>query len=425
MPKKPGGVLQNVINKLLKPSFRNLHYIVALLPYLYFERIYWESYNTTTSLSSYIAKAKEDNVKYTLTCSFNREVAEKTFRTLEGEIHEPLDKIKSRVEPKKIVEAIREGEKRCLKVSREILPKAVENRLNTIFTSERRSLITAGLIITLTAMGVQILPEPIRVVSDDKGYVIVELEQSLAKAAKVLLNREIPDPEYLLYRCLLAFRGDTYIIDNSVVKNVRRIVVIPTVKYVIPRLSLEALHNKDIAGTVINSALNQVKARGCLYDLKQLCLDMYLRATLIDLEATSIREDVKSFIKKLLDLKNRGKIIITYHELVRQEFANFNIRILDRFLNKLIRLNVVRAKYIGPEPGKLPKECHGVNYSDDPWSRNRVRSGEIKIWLLESTRNKKLRKKRRKCWKHYIELDFSKLYSEVEKYCEAKNLITP
>jgi hypothetical protein len=96
MPKKPGGVLQNVINKLLKPSFRNLHYIVALLPYLYFERIYWESYNTTTSLSSYIAKAKEDNVKYTFTCSFNREVAEKTFRALEEEIHEPLDKIKSR-----------------------------------------------------------------------------------------------------------------------------------------------------------------------------------------------------------------------------------------------------------------------------------------------------------------------------------------
>jgi len=425
MPKKPGGVLQNVINKLLKPSFRNLHYIVALLPYLYFERIYWESYNTTTSLSSYIAKAKEDNVKYTLTCSFNREVAEKTFRTLEEEIHEPLDKIKSRVEPKKIVEAIREGEKRCLKVSREILPKAVENRLNATFTSERRSLSTAGLIITLTAMGVQILPEPIRVVSDDKGYVIVELEQSLAKAAKVLLNREIPDPEYLLYRCLLAFRGDTYIIDNSVVKNVRRIVIIPTVKYVVPRLSLEALHNKDIAGTVINSTLNQVKARGCLYDLKQLCLDMYLRATLIDLEATSIRGDVKFFIKKLLDLKNHGKIFITYHELARQEFAIFNIRILDRFLNKLIRLNVVRAKYIGPEPGKLPKECHGVNYSDDPWSRNRVRSGEIKVWLLGSTRNKELRKKRRKCWEHYIELDFSKLYSEVEKYCEAKNLITP
>ena len=119
--KSPYNVLNQAVDELIKSR---LPYVVALLPYLYFEGMYWANLSTCTSssltpiegskvcLDSYILKAKEENIKYTLSSAFNRMIAENVYVNLEEKIHKPLVEMSNYVELKDINDAIKGAIKR-------------------------------------------------------------------------------------------------------------------------------------------------------------------------------------------------------------------------------------------------------------------------------------------------------------------------
>jgi hypothetical protein len=76
--------------------------------------------------------------------------------------------------------------------------------------------------------------------------------------------------------------------------------------------------------------------------------------------------------------------------------------------------------YTRPSQNELPEERRDIGFSKDPWTENRARSGELKIWLIRTTGNKKLKEKRRKCWDPYIALDFTKFFNEMNRFCGSK-----
>uniref|UniRef100_A0A7J2TAH9 Uncharacterized protein n=1 Tax=Ignisphaera aggregans TaxID=334771 RepID=A0A7J2TAH9_9CREN len=60
-----------------------------------------------------------------------------------------------------------------------------------------------------------------------------------------------------------------------------------------------------------------------------------------------------------------------------------------------------------------------------PGTSNRTRSGALKIWLFGYTRDKKLRKRRRNCWKNYIELRLTRLLNTIATRCQVSAVASP
>jgi len=424
--KSPVVVLNSFINMVVKSSGR-VPYLVALVPYIRFEGLYWVEYgrcglglsasveSAGPCLKDYVSRVKENNVKYTLWTAFGRSVAEEVYSRLEEEIHKPFDALTSSKKLDKIMKAIREAEKRVLKLVRKYLLVEIERRITSAFSSERNILDIACLVIALKLLGVEVEQEEVKVKASNNGYILIELSQwgSLSKAVSLLLNRPVRGVEDTLIRYLLGFRVDTYIMEDNSVKYLYRIAVPPPLKHIISRLAVEAFQNKEIVKTLANNVLKCESIKGC-NNIKNLCKDLYIRVTLSDPEIEHVDKITEKFFNKVMDLR---KNTLTYYELSRQELADIQIRIVDRLVDRLVRRGFVQTRYVGPASKDLPKECRGVGYSKDPWLRDRARSGEIKLWLIAYTRNKELRSRRRRCWEQYIVIDFTKFFNEFERLC--------
>lgn len=428
--KSPVVILNSFINMVVKSSGR-VPYLVALVPYIRFEGLYWVEYgrcglglsasveSAGPCLNDYVSRVKENNVKYTLWTAFGRSVAEEVYSRLEEEIHKPFDALTSSKKLDKIMKAIREAEKRVLKLVRKYLLVEIERRITSAFSSERNILDIACLVIALKLLGVEVEQEEVKVKASNNGYILIELSQwgSLSKAVSLLLNRPVHGVEDTLIRYLLGFRADTYIMEDNSVKYLYRIAVPPPLKHIISGLAVETFQNKEIVKTLANNVLKCESIKGC-NNIKNLCEDLYIRATLSDPEIEHVDKITKKFFNKVMDLRKKGKNTLTYYELSRQELADIQIRVVDRLADRLIRRGLAQARYVGPAPKDLPKECRGVGYSKDPWLSDRARSGEIKLWLITCTGNKELRRRRRRCWERYIVIDFTKLFNEFDKLCE-------
>jgi hypothetical protein len=111
----------------------------------------------------------------------------------------------------------------------------------------------------------------------------------------------------------------------------------------------------------------------------------------------------KQLVKALTELYIDKKYIVSYVEFMSFRFGH--ARYINMFLDRLIRKGFIRARYIGPPKKFLPSPCNKVRgLPKDPWIYDRTKSGALKIWSFYSTGNKRLREKRYRCWKDYIEL---------------------
>jgi hypothetical protein len=121
----------------------------------------------------------------------------------------------------------------------------------------------------------------------------------------------------------------------------------------------------------------------------------------------------RDFIGKVMQLKQEKKNITTYNDLKTSDPDA-----TDRVLSRLVSGGYIKATYIGPPLNELPGDCRDIGFYKDPWIQDRTKSGELKIWLIRSTGDKKLRERRRKCWGQYIQLDFTKFFNEMDIYLE-------
>jgi hypothetical protein len=418
--------ISKMIKDTIKCGSRCLPHLVALIPYLYFETMYWSTLgqsihdkDSKASLSEYVAKVKEFNVKYTLWTAFNKMVAEDIYRKLEEKIHKPLDEIKSSVEINSIVQAINRARKRVLKRAKDLILMNVEKRLNAAYTSERRRLNAASLILTLELRNIRIASEITRIEVKDQDYIIIELQRQggLSKAVASFLGEQVSDVEDLFYKYLLGFRADTYTIYGSTMEYSYRLAILRYLKPVVIKLASEAFQYENVIRALATQAFECEEIKECKPYFRNLCLDFYIQASLTDSGSKHEDKLLKQFLNKILTLRKKGKSNFTYYELSRQELADIQIRVVDRLTDRLIRRGLAQARYVGPASKDLPKECRGVGYSKDPWLRDRARSGEIKLWLIAYTRNKELRSRRRRCWEQYIVIDFTKFFNEFERLC--------
>ena len=128
--------------------------------------------------------------------------------------------------------------------------------------------------------------------------------------------------------------------------------------------------------------------------------------------------------KKLYD-RSVNVITETVYDLIRSgknrrklnKIPYYKKWYLEKYIDFLIHHGMVKAIYTGPKPREFKDNvCRKTrSVPEDPWDNNPYRSGELKIWLLYTTANKKLREKRLKCWAPYIVLDFSPLIEKIRQ----------
>jgi hypothetical protein len=134
--------------------------------------------------------------------------------------------------------------------------------------------------------------------------------------------------------------------------------------------------------------------------------------TFLNLTMRKVPRRAESLVKKIEQLKREGKAVITY-----QDLKTSDPDVADKILNRLVLRGYVKAVYTGPSQNELPEKCRDIGFPKDPWTENRARSGELKIWLIRTTGNRELKKKRRECWGPYIILDFTKFFNEMDRFC--------
>ena len=415
----PTKALRNVVKKLVS---RELPYRVALIPYLYFEYMYWIERGRCASgsghcVEEYVARDKEINVKYTLQQAFNESVAEKVYKELEESIHKQLVEMLSFKRLRSIRSAVKQALIFLRERSRELVVKEAIKKIGKDVAEEIEALRIANLFIVLNAMGIQTPPNAyMKVVEERRGFTVIELayDDQLSKIASYVLGKPIQGVEDLFYRYLLGFRGYVHIVSGAVAIPKPRIIIYPSVGMVIARLALEALQNRDVI-KALTSMLPPDVVKGRVAEfLKHVCTQAFYYMTFLDLTMRKVPRRAESLVKKIEQLKREGRTIVTYQDLKTsdQDAA-------DRVLNKLVSRGYVKAVYTGPSPNELPEECRDIGFSKDPWIENRARSGELKMWLIRTTGNRKLKEKRRKCWGPYIALDFTKFFSEMDRFCGA------
>lgn len=421
---KPSGSATNSIREAIEKIIkRGLPYMVALMSYLYFEHLYWVERGKCIRgfgqcLEPYIMKDKEENVKYTLLIAFEEKFAEEVFAEFEKRIHKRLTRMFTHKKLKSVKSITKQALTLLKKKSGEFITKEVTNKLLKGDIDEVRVLRVASLLITLVAAGVQMpLEAQIRIKEEYKGFTVIELayDNQLSKIVSYLLGKPVQDVEELFYRYLFGFRGYIHKIVGSLIDIRPRIILYPFVDALIAKLALEALHDRDVIKALINMLFPKLVKESMLKTLKQICMDIYYHTTFLNISMKKVPKRARDFIGKVMQLKQEKKNITTYNDLKTSDPDA-----TDRVLSRLVSGGYIKATYIGPPLNELPGDCRDIGFYKDPWIQDRTKSGELKIWLIRSTGDKKLRERRRKCWGQYIQLDFTKFFNEMDIYCRNK-----
>jgi hypothetical protein len=412
--------VRNVVKKLVS---RKLPYRVGLTPYLYFEYMYWVERERCASgsghcIEEYIIKDKEVNVKQTLQQAFNEGIAEKVYKELEESIHKQLVGMLSFKKLRSIRSAVKQALIFLRKKSREFIVKESIKRISKGVAEEIEALRIASLFIVLNAMSIQMpLNAYMRIVEERTGFTVIELayDDQLSKIVSHISGKPVQGVEALLYRYLLGFRGYVHTVSEAVTISKPRIILYTSADMVIARLALEALHNRDVI-KALTSMLPPAIVKGKAAEfLGHVCTQTYYYMTFLDFTMRKVLRRAESLVKKIEQLKREGKAVITYRDLKTSDLPDLNVA--DRILDRLVSRGYVKAVYTGPSRNKLPEECRDIGFPKDPWTKNRARSGELKIWLIRTTGNRELKKRRRECWGPYITLDFTKFFNEMYRFC--------
>lgn len=411
------GTVKERLMKIVKDLvIKGLPYAVALYPYLRSEESLWVGNYCLESAEDYLREAekiKEENTKFTLKEAFGRSVADSVYAELQEKVRSLLVTVKrNREKCKRVRRAINDVIKVLEESTKEAIIQEVRRRLNVTPYRKEKALSIAcfaiifSLLTKREVLGIKVM---------EKRGIVVEFEQSSALAhtlSTVLTDNTADIVEKLFYEHLLGFRNTYLAKGDGGYKPVYRLTIYPFVIPVIIDLALKSMRYGDVVESITRVTLGEGSAYSTSDFLKRFCTESIFYKVLGGKDVgRSLGGVIKRFAGRVLSLHRNEKSNIIYSDLRSPKV------LLDKVLNQLVVQGYIYAKYIGPPPKELPKECHGVNYSGDPWLNDRQRSGEIKIWLLASTRNKKLRKRRRKCWKHHIELNLVKLFSLIERCC--------
>jgi hypothetical protein len=417
----PAKALRNVVKKLVS---RELPYRVGLIPYLYFEYMYWVERGRCASgsghcIKEYIIKDKEVNVRQTLQQAFNESIAEKVYKELEESIHKRLVGMLGFKKLRSIRSAVKQALIFLRKKSRELVVEESIKRISKGVAEEIGALRIASLFIVLNAMGIQMPPNAyMRIVEERRGFTVIELayDDQLSKIVSYISGKPVQGVEALFYRYLLGFRGYVHTVSEVATIPKTRIILYPSIDMVIARLALEALHNRNVI-KALTSMLppdvvpDVVKGKAAEF-LGHVCTQTYYYMTFLNLTMRKVPRRAESLVKKIEQLKREGKAVITY-----QDLKTSDPDVADKILNRLVLRGYVKAVYTGPSQNELPEKCRDIGFPKDPWTENRARSGELKIWLIRTTGNRELKKKRRECWGPYIILDFTKFFNEMDRFC--------